>query len=93
MSYETNTTGRRLFLKQSAFAAAAAATACTADAAGGAIAETQYGKVRGVSENGVHRFLGIRYGADTGGTNRFQPPAKPEPWTGRRCRRAASITR
>jgi para-nitrobenzyl esterase len=75
-------TGRRRFLKRSAFAFAAAQLACTADAAGGAIAETRYGKVRGISENGVHRFLGIRYGADTGGTNRFQPPVRPEPWTG-----------
>ena len=82
MSHETTTTGRRGFLKQSALAVAAAQLACTADAAGGAVAETQYGKVRGTSQNGVHRFLGIRYGADTGGTNRFQPPAKPESWTG-----------
>lgn len=85
MDKHTTTTGRRGFLKQSALAVAAvqvAATACSADAASGAIGETQYGKVRGASENGVHRFLGIRYGAETSGKNRFQPPVKPEPWTG-----------
>lgn len=82
MSQETTTTGRRGFLKGSALGLIAATAACSADAASGAVADTQYGKLRGTTENGVHRFLGIRYGADTGGANRFQPPQKPESWTG-----------
>jgi len=46
-----------------------------------AIANTEYGKVRGFILRGVHNFLGIPYGADTGGKNRFMPPQKPTPWT------------
>lgn len=46
-----------------------------------AVANTQYGKVRGYILRGIHTFLGISYGADTGGENRFMPPQKPKPWT------------
>jgi para-nitrobenzyl esterase len=46
-----------------------------------AVADTQYGKVRGYSLRGINYFLGIRYGADTSGSNRFVPPQKPKPWT------------
>ena len=46
-----------------------------------AVANTQYGKVRGFVLRGINQFLGIPYGADTSGKNRFMPPAKPEPWT------------
>lgn len=45
-----------------------------------AVANTQYGKVRGYILRGVHTFLGIPYGADTSGENRFMPPQKPKPW-------------
>ncbi|MFM1781144.1 MAG: hypothetical protein RJB49_1440 [Bacteroidota bacterium] len=46
-----------------------------------AVAKTEYGKVRGFVLRGINQFLGIPYGADTSGKNRFMPPVKPEPWT------------
>ena len=46
-----------------------------------AVAETSYGKVRGFVLRGITTFLGIPYGADTSGANRFMPPQKPAPWT------------
>ncbi len=47
-----------------------------------ALAETQYGKVRGYVLRDIYYFLGIPYGADTSGPNRFMPPQKPKAWTG-----------
>ena len=47
-----------------------------------AVADTQCGKVRGYVLRGIHYFLGIPYGADTSGANRFMPPQKPKAWTG-----------
>lgn len=46
-----------------------------------AVANTQYGRVRGFILRGIHTFLGIPYGADTSGKNRFMPPQKPNPWS------------
>ena len=46
-----------------------------------AVANTTYGKVRGFLLRGINTFLGIPYGADTSGANRFMPPQKPKPWT------------
>jgi len=49
-------------------------------------AETQYGKIQGISNAGIKEFKGIPYGAPTGGKNRFMPPQKPAPWKGvREC--------
>jgi para-nitrobenzyl esterase len=45
-----------------------------------AIADTEYGKVKGYVLRGINYFLGIPYGADTSGENRFMPPQKPAPW-------------
>ena len=45
-------------------------------------ADTQHGKVRGYVLRGIHYFLGVPYGADTSGANRFMPPLRPKPWTG-----------
>lgn len=47
-----------------------------------AIADTAYGKVKGFILRDVYTFLGIPYGADTSGKNRFMPPQKPTPWEG-----------
>jgi para-nitrobenzyl esterase len=46
------------------------------------VAETAFGKIRGVDNNGVKIFKGIPYGADTAGANRFMPPAEPADWSG-----------
>jgi para-nitrobenzyl esterase len=45
-----------------------------------AIANTLYGKVRGFIMKDIYSFLGIPYGANTGGKGRFMPPQKPDPW-------------
>jgi len=47
-----------------------------------AVANTSFGKIRGYQLNGVYTFLGVPYGADTSGKNRFMPPQKPSPWEG-----------
>jgi para-nitrobenzyl esterase len=46
------------------------------------IATTTSGSVRGLLRNRVNSFLGVPYGAPTGGAARFQPPVKPVSWTG-----------
>jgi len=46
-----------------------------------AVTDTQYGKVRGYKLRGIYYFLGMPYGADTSGVNRFMPPQKPKSWT------------
>ena len=47
-----------------------------------AIANTQYGKVRGYLDGGVFTFKGVPYGQDTGGENRWLPAKPPTPWEG-----------
>jgi para-nitrobenzyl esterase len=45
-----------------------------------AVTETTYGKVRGFIHKDIYNFLGIPYGANTAGKNRFMPPQKLDPW-------------
>lgn len=47
-------------------------------------ATTTAGAVRGRDDGRVLSFLGIPYGDDTGGANRFRAPQPPRPWTGTR---------
>src|SRR5579871_6165978 len=72
-------------------AAAAALSACAKSAApatpaGGAgdgvVATTQHGKIRGLMEEGVIEFRGVRYAQPPTGPLRFQAPKSLEPWTG-----------
>ncbi len=46
------------------------------------IVTTSAGRVRGAMQHKAHVFLGVPYGASTEGAGRFQPPAKPQPWSG-----------
>src|SRR6266403_4997830 len=45
------------------------------------IAETAFGKIRGVDNNGIKIFKGIPYGASSTGSNRFMPPVEPADWS------------
>jgi para-nitrobenzyl esterase len=85
---------RRTFLKQNSLIAAGAwaslstsftiKPALAASTPASSVAETTCGKLRGRTEDGIHVFRGVPYGADTAGKNRFMPPQKPAPWTGTR---------
>ncbi|MFL2095534.1 carboxylesterase family protein [Marinilactibacillus psychrotolerans] len=47
----------------------------------GTIRETEFGQVQGVNENGVYKWMGIPYGGDTSGENRWKAPTDPESWS------------
>ncbi|MFV2172787.1 carboxylesterase/lipase family protein [Actinomadura sp. LOL_016] len=46
------------------------------------VVRTQYGRVRGITRDGVTAFLGVPYAAPPFGPNRFRAPRPPEPWDG-----------
>lgn len=49
---------------------------------GGTIdAATTHGPVRGKTEDGIAKFLGVPYGAPPVGSLRFRAPQPPQPWT------------
>lgn len=72
------TPSRRSLIAAAALAIPGGAFAATAKSP---VATTRHGKVRGYTENGVHVFKGVRYGADTA-PRRFMPPAAPDAWSG-----------
>lgn len=78
MTQQTPVLHRRAFLGGAAAATIIPAAAVRAQP-GDPVAQTSNGPVRGTRSDGIHRFLGIRYGADTGRA-RFRPPVRPEPW-------------
>ncbi len=67
--------------RRSVLAGMAALPATTGARGADPIATTQYGRVRGLHEDGVLVFRGIRYGADTA-PRRFRRALPPQPWSG-----------
>ena len=76
------TTRRDFLTYTSAFAASGCVWKLSAQDPKFVIAETSYGKIRGVDNDGIKVFKGIPYGASTAGANRFMAPAEPAKWTG-----------
>jgi para-nitrobenzyl esterase len=78
---------RRRFLERASLWAAGAPffyllSGASRASAAEVVVDTASGKLRGKNVDGVHEFLGVPYGAPTGGANRFMPPQKPESWSG-----------
>ena len=46
------------------------------------VVQTRQGRLEGQPSKSAYSFLGIHYGADTGGKNRFLPPQPVANWTG-----------
>jgi len=46
------------------------------------VVDTTSGKIRGRSHDGLATYLGVPYGAPTGGAGRFLPPGRPASWKG-----------
>lgn len=86
----TSPLARRTFLKQVSLPLLAMAPAITlldwaqAATSNFVVAETAFGKIRGVEAQGIKIFKGVPYGATTAGQNRFMPPTSPVAWTGTR---------
>ncbi len=73
---------RREFLRAAAAAPVLAlGVAAYASQPASVVAATRAGRVRGVTNDGVCVFRGIRYGADTR-ARRFMPPREPDAWSG-----------
>ncbi|GFE82427.1 carboxylic ester hydrolase [Steroidobacter agaridevorans] len=77
----TTTISRRALTQGALAAGMLTALGATADSAVPE-AVTRQGRVRGFTHNGAAVFLGLPYGADTSGANRFRPPQPPASWQG-----------
>lgn len=76
---------RRDFLKHASMLAAASGFRlgpAWGDEPGYVVADTAYGKIRGIDAGGIKTFKGVPYGGTTAGANRFMPPTDPGAWTG-----------
>ena len=71
---------RRTLLAGTGAALLASSTAQARTQGSDPVVQTSNGPVSGVVEGGIHRFLGVRYGADTGRA-RFRAPRRPDAWT------------
>lgn len=72
---------RRTLIQLSAALAATAAGSTSADT-GPAPVRTTHGRLRGNVADDIASYLGIPYGAPTGGANRFLPPQPAAKWSG-----------
>src|ERR1700683_2581247 len=73
----------RIFLSAAALVATALGVGAAAPSLGAdLIVQTKQGKLEGQASKSAYSFLGIHYGADTGGKNRFLPPKAPASWSG-----------
>ncbi len=72
---------RRRFVQSTALAAGTGTSPTLFAADTKLVVETNHGKVRGLFENGIKVFKGLRYGATTAGKNRFLPPRAVTPWS------------
>src|SRR5882724_3851935 len=73
---------RRDFLKQASMLAAASGAILTRAHGADVVADTTFGKVRGIDADGIKTFKGIPYGPNNNGRNRFILPADPAKWAG-----------
>jgi para-nitrobenzyl esterase len=58
------------------------ATMAAQDAGAGPMVTVRTGALRGATNQGIHSFKGVPYGAPTGGEFRFKPPRPPARWQG-----------
>jgi para-nitrobenzyl esterase len=72
----------RMYLGAAATVATAVSLAASPSLASDLIVQTKQGKLEGQASKSSYSFLGIHYGADTGGQNRFLPPQPVQAWTG-----------
>jgi para-nitrobenzyl esterase len=72
----------RLYLGAAATVATAVGLAASPSFGADLIVQTKQGKLEGQTSKSSYSFLGIHYGADTGGQNRFLPPQPVQSWSG-----------
>jgi para-nitrobenzyl esterase len=72
----------RMYLGAAATVATAVSLAASPSSGSDLIVQTKQGKIEGQASKSSYSFLGIHYGADTGGQNRFLPPQPVQSWSG-----------